>query len=194
MADESREEIEKEIRRRLEEERERWKAAGSPPPAPSGPPITFTCPASGASVRVKTVAADAESKNPVMILTDPGEFMYLPVWIGQFEGTAIRAAIDGTATARPMTYDLFRAALEACEARVVRVTITELREQTYFARLTIARGGMETDLDSRPSDAVALALRHNAPIYVAGAVINAAAIPDREKALAAHPDGKVELG
>jgi hypothetical protein len=140
-------------------------------------------------MKVKTVAADSESKAPVMILTDADEQVMLPIWIGRFEADAITGVLEKKETMRPMTYDLFRAALVASGARVVKATIVELKETTYYARLVISQDGKETELDARPSDSIAMALRFDAPIFAAEAVLRAAAIADRGKAV----DGTVTL-
>jgi len=157
-------------------------------------PIRISCTSGVARVIVKTISLDKDSKAPVMILTDANELMYLPIWIGKFEADAILAAMEGNVNPRPMTYDLFRSALDAFSAIVLKATITELKETTYYARLLLSRDGKEIDLDSRPSDAIAMALRFNAPIFVAESVLQSASIPDKVKCLSLHPDGQVILG
>lgn len=185
------EEIEKRLRQQIEAQyRERTgsgkpdaAASGGPPvtSSPAMPPVKIACPSGTARIKVKTIAKDEESKTPVMILTDTDERCYLPVWIGQFEAAAITDALEKKTPQRPMTYDLFRSALEACGARVVKVTISALADTTYYARLVIVRDGKETELDARPSDSIALALRFDAPIFASEAVLQSAAILDKMK-------------
>jgi bifunctional DNase/RNase len=101
---------------------------------------------------------------------------FLPIWIGHPEAAAILMRLQEAATPRPMTHDLFTDILERLEARVVRIAVTELRENTFYALITVAVDGTEIEIDSRPSDAIALAVRAEAPIYAADAVIEESAI------------------
>jgi bifunctional DNase/RNase len=101
---------------------------------------------------------------------------FLPIWIGHPEAAAILMRLQEAATPRPMTHDLFTDILERLEARVVRIAVTELRENTFYALITVAVDGTEIEIDSRPSDAIALAVRAEAPIFAADAVIEESAI------------------
>jgi bifunctional DNase/RNase len=111
----------------------------------------------------------------VLLKTADGN-KFLPIWIGHPEAAAILMKLQGAATPRPMTHDLFTEILGQLEARVVRIAVTELRENTFYALITVAVDGTELEIDSRPSDAIALAVRSGAPIFAAEAVIEESAI------------------
>jgi bifunctional DNase/RNase len=105
--------------------------------------------------------------NPVVLLkSDEGEEV-LPIWIGQAEGIAIDLTMKGEKFERPLTHDLLRTVIEGLGAAVTRVAITELRNNTFFAKVTLRRGQDVIVVDARPSDSVALALKCDAPIFVA---------------------------
>jgi hypothetical protein len=103
---------------------------------------------------------------PIIILRDEDEKRSLPIWVGIFEANAIALELEKIATPRPMTHDLIKNILETIEAQVVKVVVTDLKENTFFAVLHLKVGSAEYTVDSRPSDAIALALRVAAPIYV----------------------------
>jgi bifunctional DNase/RNase len=103
---------------------------------------------------------------PIIILRDEEEKRSLPIWVGIFEANAIALELEKIATPRPMTHDLIKNILETIEARVLKVVVTDLRDNTFFAVLHLQVGETEYQVDSRPSDAIALALRVTAPIYV----------------------------
>ncbi|MEX0673825.1 MAG: bifunctional nuclease family protein, partial [Gaiellaceae bacterium] len=101
---------------------------------------------------------------------------FLPIWIGHNEAAAILMKLQGASTPRPLTHDLVTEILGQLDAQVVRIIVTELRENTFFAEITVQQDGTEIQIDSRPSDAIALALRADAPIYAADDVIEESAI------------------
>jgi hypothetical protein len=115
-------------------------------------------------------------KQPIVLLKTADGNKFLPIWIGHPEAAAILMKLQGAATPRPMTHDLFTEILGQLEARVVRIAVTELRENTFYALITVAVDGTELEIDSRPSDAIALAVRSGAPIFAAEAVIEESAI------------------
>ena len=116
-------------------------------------------------VRLSAVRVDLQSNTPVLLLTEAeGLGRTLPIFIGAPEATAIAFAIQGVATPRPMTHDLLRDMVEALGASLERVVITELRSATYFAELQLKRGTGTLNVSSRPSDAVALAVRTGSPL------------------------------
>lgn len=125
---------------------------------------------------IQTIATDASSGNPVMILTDREKARYLPIWIGKFEAEAIVSELEGKATPRPMTHVLFRRTIEAIGGKVLRAVITDLQEQTYFAQVVLAVDGREQVMDARPSDAVALAMGFKAPLFATLEVMKRCAI------------------
>ena len=122
------------------------------------------------------VSFDLVGKQPIVLLKTADGNRYLPIWIGQPEAAAILMKLQGASTPRPMTHDLFADTLEQLEAQVVRITVTELKDNTFYASITVQQNGSEIEIDSRPSDAIALAVRAEAPIFVADQVIDESAI------------------
>jgi len=125
---------------------------------------------------VESVRVHMLSNRHVVILKDTEGDRYLPIWIGPWEASAIAMKLQGLAADRPLTHDLFVAALERLSVRVDRVVISELADETYHARLVLARDGEEVELDARPSDCVALAVRTSVRILVAEEVLDQAAL------------------
>jgi len=117
---------------------------------------------------------DPATQAPIVILKDESGAITLPIWIGIPEATSIASAIKQVTMARPLTHDLFFDLLLEVGVTVQRVVITELKESTYFAELVLGQGDRVMVLDSRPSDAIAMALRASAPIYVAQSVLDQA--------------------
>ena len=115
-------------------------------------------------------------KQPIVLLKTADGNKFLPIWIGHPEAAAILMKLQNASTPRPMTHDLVTDILSQLDAQVVRVAVTELRENTFFAQVTIQQDGSEIEVDSRPSDAIALAVRAEAPIFVADEVIEESAI------------------
>jgi uncharacterized protein len=115
-------------------------------------------------------------KQPIVLLKTQDGNKFLPIWIGHPEAAAILMKLQGANTPRPMTHDLLTEVLEQLDARIVRIAVTELRENTFYALITVAVNGSEIEIDSRPSDAIALAVRSGAPIFAAEAVIEESAI------------------
>jgi uncharacterized protein len=122
------------------------------------------------------VSFDMVGKQPIVLLKTAEGNKFLPIWIGHPEAAAILMKLQGANTPRPMTHDLLTDMLEKLEARVIRIAVTELRENTFYAVVTVAIDGSEIEIDSRPSDAIALAVRSDAPIYADDAVIEESAI------------------
>jgi len=117
-------------------------------------------------VIVYGVSFDVASKQPIVLLKVETKNRFLPIWIGQPEAAAILMRLQKAELPRPMTHDLLAATLEQLSATVSAVVVTELRENTFFALVVLDADGREIRLDSRPSDAIALAVRTDAPIYV----------------------------
>ena len=122
------------------------------------------------------VSFDLVGKQPIVLLKTAEGNKFLPIWIGHPEAAAILMKLQSATTPRPMTHDLVTDMLEQLGAQVVRITVTELRENTFFAQITVQQDGSEVEIDSRPSDAIALAIRADAPIYAADEVIEESAI------------------
>jgi bifunctional DNase/RNase len=115
---------------------------------------------------------DPTTKMPIVVLKDPDNKLNLPIWIGPLEAASMATELEGIRPARPMTHDLIRNLLGDLGATVEAVEITELRDNTYYARIEVkTREGRTLQVDSRPSDAISIALRTKSPIYVAKAVL-----------------------
>jgi bifunctional DNase/RNase len=119
---------------------------------------------------------DPVTKTPIVILKDSENKLNLPIWIGLLEATAMATEIEGIKMARPMTHDLLKNILGEVGCAVESVEITELKENTYYALVRLTVAGRQLLIDSRPSDAIALALRTKSPIYVAKAVLEASSV------------------
>ena len=141
-------------------------------------------------VKIRGLMMDPNSGTPIIILKDVNSDVMLPIWVGAYEANAIALEIEKIAPQRPMTHDLLRNLIVEMGARVERVVVTELRHNTFFAVIEM-RGSTDDVimLDSRPSDAIALALRADCPIYVHEAVIRASqAVAGTEDEELANPD------
>jgi bifunctional DNase/RNase len=117
-------------------------------------------------MEIKGLLMDPVSNMPVVILRDTEKGHFLPIWVGIFEANAIALEMEKVSTPRPMTHDLLKNLLGELDARVERIVINDLRENTFFARIHLTRGDSTLSVDSRPSDAIALALRSQADIFV----------------------------
>ena len=122
------------------------------------------------------VSFDLVGKQPIVLLKTADGNKFLPIWIGHPEAAAILMKLQSQAPPRPMTHDLVTDMLEQLGAQVTRIAVTELRENTFYAQITVQLDGSEVEIDSRPSDAIALAIRADAPIYAANQVIEESAI------------------
>lgn len=127
-------------------------------------------------MQIYGVSFDMVGKQPIVLLKTSEGNKFLPIWIGHPEAAAILMKLQGAATPRPMTHDLVTDMLSHLEARVTRIAVTELRDNTFYAMITLQVNGGEIEIDSRPSDAIALAVRADAPIFAADAVIEESAI------------------
>ena len=112
------------------------------------------------------VRVEVPSNQPIVLLRENEGQRYLPIFIGQPEATAIVYALQGMETPRPMTHDLFKSVLDDLETKVLRVVITELHDGTFFAEIELARNGGSYRISSRPSDAIALAVRYPDPVPI----------------------------
>jgi bifunctional DNase/RNase len=134
-------------------------------------------------MKVRGLALDPLSNMPIIILRDEDDKRSLPIWVGIFEANAIALELEKISTPRPMTHDLIKNILEAIDARVTKVVVSDLKENTFYAVLHLQVGDTEYTVDSRPSDAIALALRVGAPIYVDEDVVRKAKsleVPNKE--------------
>jgi bifunctional DNase/RNase len=116
--------------------------------------------------RIRGLMMDPSTKMPIVVLNDLAGEVVLPIWVGLFEANAIALEIEKATTHRPMTHDLLRSAIAGLNARVTRVVVGALQEDTFHATIWMDQGGEVVALDARPSDAIALALRSDCPIFV----------------------------
>jgi bifunctional DNase/RNase len=125
-------------------------------------------------VVVSGLTIDPFTNSPIMILKDVNSDKAVPIWIGLLEATAIASELENIKFSRPMTHDLLKNIMDTMEIRVTRVEVCDLRDNTYFALIYLIRDGREEMIDARPSDAIAIALRSQAPIFVAEVVMQKA--------------------
>jgi bifunctional DNase/RNase len=151
-------------------------------------------------VTVDSVRASLLSQHRVVILKEEGVDRYLAIWIGPFEADAITIKLQGVVVGRPLTHDLLHQTLSRLGGRVSHVLVSDLQEDTFYARIIVDRNGERIELDSRPSDAIALAVRTQSPIFVSESVMERAAVvpedeidlegitPEEEEKLAPYKD------
>lgn len=120
---------------------------------------------------VHGVVTDPNTETQIVILRDERTAQVLPIWVGAAEGNAIKLAMDDAPTPRPMSHDLLRSMMEHLSLAVSRVVVTDVKNNTYFASVHLTSQGTERTVDARPSDAIALALRTNSPIFVTANVL-----------------------
>ena len=123
-------------------------------------------------MKIRGLMMDPVTNMPIVILKDSSSSSVLPIWVGIYEANAIALEIEKVSTPRPMTHDLIKTLLTGLDAGIRKVVVSELRDDTYYALIWIERNGQLISVDSRPSDALALALRHDCPIYVDEAVLS----------------------
>jgi uncharacterized protein len=126
------------------------------------------------------VRVELPTNQPIVLLKEQEGERFLPIWIGAMEATAIAFALQGIVTARPMTHDLVKNLLEELTVQVERVVITELKDGTFFSVIEMQQGGQRYEVSSRPSDAIALAVRVSVPIFAAEEVLTEASIVIRD--------------
>jgi uncharacterized protein len=126
------------------------------------------------------VRVELPANQPIVLLKERDGDRYLPIWIGAAEATAIALAMQGVTPPRPMTHDLFKIVLEELEVALDRIEITELREGTFYALLHLTRNGSAHEISSRPSDAIALAVRASVPIFASEDVLGEASVVIRD--------------
>jgi uncharacterized protein len=134
-------------------------------------------------MKVEGLTLDPLTNMPIIILKDATGSKALPIWVGYFEANAIALEIEKITTPRPMTHDLLRNFIDTMKAKINHILVSELKDNTFYAVISLAFDGNTVSIDSRPSDAIALALRTKSPIYVEEQVIEAAKsldLPDTE--------------
>jgi bifunctional DNase/RNase len=134
-------------------------------------------------MKIRGLMMDPVTNMPIVVLKDVNGDTVLPIWVGIYEANAIALEIEKVTTPRPMTHDLIKNVLTGLETRVDKVVVNELRDDTFFAIIWLERDGQIISIDSRPSDALALALRVDCPIFVEDDVLKtskqAGAVSDR---------------
>ncbi len=132
------------------------------------------------AVRVDRVTLDAHTNRFVVILRDDVNNRWLPIVVGNTEAQAIALQLESVSPPRPLTHDLIKNLLESIEAKISKVIVNDLRENTYFALIALKMNGTDSEIDARPSDAIALALRMQAPIFVSEDVMERASVDDKD--------------
>ena len=127
-------------------------------------------------MKIRGLMMDPVTNMPIVILKDIGSDIVLPIWVGVYEANAIALEIEKVTTPRPMTHDLIKNVLVGLESQVRKVDVTELRDDTFFAVIWVERDGRIISIDSRPSDALALALRVDCPIFVEDDVLKSSKV------------------
>ncbi|MCB0194809.1 MAG: bifunctional nuclease family protein [Anaerolineae bacterium] len=127
-------------------------------------------------VNIDSIRVSLMSQHRVVVLKEIDSDRYLPIWIGPFEADAITLQLQGVEVARPLTHDLLKGVIDKMGAKISHVTVTELKNDTFYARIVMDVNGKSVEIDSRPSDAIALAVRVNAPLFVAEEVMEMASI------------------
>lgn len=127
-------------------------------------------------VFVESIRVNMANYKRVVMLKEKENGRYLPIWIGHFEADAIAIPLQNVPVSRPLTHDLLRSVISALGAKVISVVINDLAEETFFAKLVLDAEGRHMEIDSRPSDAIALAVRTGVPIYVADNVLDQAGV------------------
>jgi hypothetical protein len=125
-------------------------------------------------VRIRGLMMDTNTNMPIVVLKDVASDNVMPIWVGIFEANAIAVEIEKVSTVRPMTHDLARNLIRCMNAELERVVITDIKDDTFYAALWLRQGNEPVVIDARPSDAIALALRADCPIYVAEQVMQTA--------------------
>ncbi|RIK30714.1 MAG: bifunctional nuclease family protein [Anaerolineae bacterium] len=144
-------------------------------------------------VQIDSVRVHLMTPNRVVVLKQVNEERYLPIWVGPYEAEAITIALQEVEVSRPLTHDLLRNIFNAFNARITRIEIVKLENDTYFGAIIAELNGKELKIDSRSSDAIALSVRAHVPIYVHPSVMDAASIiPEEEVAESAAPPPKSE--
>ncbi len=137
-------------------------------------------------MEVKALIVDPIANMPVVILRDADDKSFLPIWVGVFEANAIALQLEGIRTPRPMTHDLLRQTIGSLGGTLEKAVITKLEENTYFAELHLAAEGRSIIVDSRPSDAIALALRMSVPVFVEEQVLEKSRAQDDSSEAQSH--------
>jgi uncharacterized protein len=127
-------------------------------------------------MKIRGLMVDPSTNMPIILLKDPESEALLPIWVGLYEANAIALEVEKSQTPRPLTHDLLKNLIHGLNAQVKRIVVTELKDDTFYAVIWMEQNGESVALDARPSDALALALRTDCPIYVDEDVLRAAKV------------------
>lgn len=144
-------------------------------------------------VNIDSIRVSLLSQNRIVVLKEENSERFLPIWIGPFEADAITLQLQGMEAPRPLTHDLLRSVIETLGGEVIHIMISSLERNTYFARIVLDVNGDTVEVDSRPSDAIALAVRVQAPIYVAEEVMEQAGLQPEEEMSIGEPETRREV-
>lgn len=131
-------------------------------------------------VEIESVRMSLMAQARLVVLKDTEHERFLPIWIGPFEADAITLELQGVQVSRPLTHDLLRSVIETAGLQVQHIIVNDLRNETFYATIVMKHNGQTLEIDSRPSDAIALAVRVSAPIFVTEEVMNEAAVVPEE--------------
>lgn len=148
-------------------------------------------------VEIDSIRVSLMSQQRIVILKEMGSERFLPIWIGPYEAEAITLSLQDVEVQRPLTHDLLRNVLNQLGAEVLRVNITELRDEVFYAQIVIQVNGTEMQIDSRPSDALALAVRVHVPVFVSEQVMDeASSVPEQDlegREVEGEPDERLDV-
>lgn len=145
-------------------------------------------------VLIDSIRVSLMSQHRIVVLKDSNSDRYLPIWIGPYEADAITIELQEVPPQRPLTHDLLKSVIRELGGRVIHILISDLRNDVYYARILVDVAGRQIEIDSRPSDAIALAVRVKAPIFVAESVMEKAAIePDEDVETAEGVEGAADV-
>lgn len=145
-------------------------------------------------VIIDSIRVSLMSQHRIVVLKDMNGDRYLPIWIGPYEADAITIELQEVPPQRPLTHDLLKAVIRELGGKVIHILISDLRNDVYYARILVEVNGKQVEIDSRPSDAIALAVRVKVPIYVAESVMEKASIePDEDVETSEEPAGEGEV-
>jgi uncharacterized protein len=133
-------------------------------------------------MEIHSVNLDVVSSQPVVVLHEKASRRFLPIWIGQFEATAIMMELEGIAPSRPLTHDLLKTMVDRLEGAVQRIVVSDIEDGTFYATIHVTKNGGALEIDARPSDAIALAVRMGVPIFAEESVLEKAAITQEGEA------------
>lgn len=148
-------------------------------------------------VEIDSIRVSLMSQQRIVILKERNSERFLPIWIGPYEAEAITLSLQEVEVTRPLTHDLLRNILQELGAEIIQVNITALRDDVFYARIIVTINGREISIDSRPSDALALAVRAHVPVFIAEDVMNeAASVPEEDiegKEIEGEPDERLDV-